>query len=165
MKTLRYLFGALLCSGAILLTACTEPVQPFLGDYSYKITGDVLVNDSIITPLIDKIGALNVIHIDDSTVLLTFNELEGGVYTTRGHVSESYIVIDPFKCNITIQSEETEDFAQRPTTILTTYATEVSGQATRYDHTLLFDLRYQGTSISDSSTLVGDHITMVAKKN
>ena len=165
MKTLRYLFGALLCSGAILLTACTEPVQPFLGDYSYKITGDVLVNDSIITPLIDKIGALNVIHIDDSTVLLTFNELEGGVYTTRGHVSESYIVIDPFKCNITIQSEETEDFVQRPTTILTTYATEVSGQATRYDHTLLFDLRYQGTSISDSSTLVGDHITMVAKKN
>ena len=165
MKTLRYLFGALLCSGAILLTACTEPVQPFLGDYSYKITGDVLVNDSIITPLIDKIGALNVIHIDDSTVLLTFNELEGGVYTTRGHVSESYIVIDPFKCNITIQSEETEDFPQRPTTILTTYATEVSGQATRYDHTLLFDLRYQGTSISDSSTLVGDHITMVAKKN
>ena len=61
--------------------------------------------------------------------------------------------------------EETEDFSLRPTTFLTTYATEVSGQATRYEHTLLFDLRYQGTSISDSSTLVGDHITMVAKKN
>ena len=151
MKTLRYLFWTLLCSGAILLTACTEPVQPFLGDYSYKITGDVLINDSIIIPLIDKMGALNVIHIDDSTVLLTLNELAGGVYTTRGHVSNSHIVIDPFKCNIT--------------TILTTYATEVSGQATRYEHTLLFDLRYQGTSISDSSTLVGDHITMVAKKN
>lgn len=151
MKTLRYLFWTLLCSGAILLTACTEPVQPFLGDYSYKITGDVLINDSIIIPLTDKMGALNVIHIDDSTVLLTLNELAGGVYTTRGHVSDSHIVIDPFKCNIT--------------TIFTTYATEVSGQATRYEHTLLFDLRYQGTSISDSSTLVGDHITMVAKKN
>ncbi|MBO7160738.1 MAG: hypothetical protein J6V62_04805 [Paludibacteraceae bacterium] len=165
MKTLRYLFWTLLCSGAFLFTACTEPVQPFLGDYSYKVTGDVVINDSIITPLTDKIGSLNVIHIDDSTVLLTLNELEGGVYTTRGYVSDSHIVIDPFKCNITIQSEEIEDFSLRPTTILTTYATEVSGQATRYEHTLLFDLRYQGTSISDSSTLVGDHITMVAKKN
>jgi hypothetical protein len=165
MKTLQYLLWSLVCASALSLTACSEPVQPFLGDYSYKVTGDVVINDSIITPLTDKIGSLNVIHIDDSTVLLTLNELDGGIYTTRGHVNNQHIVIDPFKYNVTIQSEQTNDILQRPTPTLTTYATDVTGKATRYDHTLLFELNYQGTSLSGNNKIVGNQIIMVAKKN
>ncbi len=158
MKKL-FQFGWLL-SVALLATACSDAVRPFVGDFSYKISGTVTIDGSITHVLPTEQGCLQLDRIDKNTVLMTFNALGGGVYTDTGYVDNSHI-----------------SFSEAERTLLLTYTNESSQQTTQYfdltvagegdiqNETIVFRLTYEGEGLKDGSELVGENILMVAKQN
>lgn len=144
-KSIRLvLFGLL----AFVLTACQDQVQQVAGSYSYKISGQALVrrtlsNDTV--TLSNEEGAMDLIRIDSTAAMMTFNVLRGPVYKTQAQIHGKQITLDPYKRNITLGS--------------TTYTVTASGTGEFYDNTLIVSLQYQSNDIST------DEITLVCKKN
>ena len=162
--TTRILYGAIGCI-ALLLSACSNHLQTILGDYSYKTSATVLINDTIDIALDEEIGSIDIVHIGDSTLLLTINELGGGIYTTHATLRGQNLLLEPYSKRITLTYTQQDTLTHLPRLYQTTFTTNISGKATQYEHTLVFDLTYQGISLSDQQILIGNQITMVAKKN
>lgn len=87
---------------------------------------------------------MEIIGQQGNNVLLTFNQLAGGVYVTTAVLNDSVLSLTPFDKVI---------FYQRD------YDVVVSGQGHVYDQTIVFDLQYS------SDKLNADKITMIAKHN
>ena len=128
----------------LALVACKDQVQQVSGSYSYKISGKATVR-SVIVDLSDEIGTLDIIRKSDSTAVLTFNALGGSVYYTTAKINSKDIALEPFN--------------RRVTQTATGYDVLVIGNGTVYDESIIFNLRYIGTSLN------ADSLVMVCKKN
>lgn len=140
-KTILFLF---LC---LLITGCRNELKCLEGTYSYKVSGKAVIDagDSTNTVVLgDEIGAMEIIGQQGNNVLLTFNQLAGGVYVTTAVLNDSVLSLMPFDKVI---------FYQRD------YDVVVSGKGHIYDQTIVFDLQYS------SDKLNADKITMIAKHN
>ena len=70
---------------AVLLSSCQDQVQQVTGTYSYKISGSAEVStDSVV--LSNEQGAMDLIRIDTTAALLTFNELRGATYVANATI-------------------------------------------------------------------------------
>lgn len=160
---------AVLASIAALAASCTDPIKSFTGDYSYQIAKqEVSINDSIAAVLTSETGALEVERSKDDEVLLTFNSVKGDVYTTKGKIDDKTITLTPFTRTLNITYTITQEELLRPVekTINETFNIDVSGKAEIHHETIHFTLQYAGTGISDNSTTItGEYILMIAKKN
>lgn len=128
----------------LVLVACKNPVQQLSGSYSYKISGTAKVR-SVSINLSDEIGTLDILRKTDSTAVLTFNVMGGPVYCTNATVKGKDIELDPFN--------------RRVTQSVVGYDVMVIGNGKLYDESIIFNLRYVGT------TLNADSLLMVCKKN
>lgn len=158
----------LLSSLILCLSSCESPLQTIVGEYSFKISGQVTKdgNQGIVLP--DEIGAMEIIHLADSTYLLTFNTINGSAYTTQATKTGNQLDLQPFSRVVTltyytqdsnilgglIEITETEHFD-----------TDIYGYGTIYDKTIEFKLQYSGEELTSSKRIKGNNITMLAKKN
>ena len=129
---------------SLLFTGCQEQVRAIVGTYSYKISGQVTVDDET-KALPEEIGAMDLLRVDATNAILTFNALKGPVYTAEAEINNNEIDLFTFERNITIG--------------LNDYHIFVTGTGTVHDNTIIFTLDYTGNDISS------DQVTLLCKKN
>ena len=160
----------------IALSSCKKSgVKLFVGDYSFKTSGEVtitaqaIINDDNITipaemnvDLLSDIGQLNISVSDkeNQEVLVVINYVNGDVITTYGTCYENIIQLDEFQRNtlpITINSLLLPN---------NTYIT-VSGRGEMYDNGIVFDLTIKGRTIIGPFTykIRDKNVQMVAYRN
>ena len=128
----------------LALVACKDQVQQVSGSYSYKISGKATLN-GVSQDLSDEIGNLDIIRKSDSTAVQTFNTFRGSAYYTTAKIKGKDIELEPFN--------------RRVTQTLVGYDVQVVGNGTVYGESIIFNLRYIGT------TLNADSLVMVCKRN
>lgn len=134
----------------VVLTGCQEPMKMLVGSYSYKTSGIVEIGENQVV-LPNESGALEIQQDSENELRLVFNQLNGGVYTTTATLAENVITLEPLSRTITVN--------------LVPYELEVTGSGDYKDGVIVFTLHYEGTSLLGESTLVGEDILMIAKKN
>ena len=100
------LLGLVLFCG-LMVTSCKNELQQVAGEYSYKISGSVVV-DTVEERLTNESGALHLINTDDEELLLTFNMLGGDVYTTNADLENKQLKIAEFERIIFSRSFRTD---------------------------------------------------------
>ncbi len=148
MKIWNIVAIALLCG---VVVGCKNEVQQTAGEYSYKISGSVLV-DSVEQRLSNETGVVYVVEKEKETLLLTFNMLGGDVYTTTATIKNKVLEMAELE---RIVSQSARD-----------YKVTVSGRGDVYDKNILLRLQYKGTSMDkDSIALESKDIQLLATRN
>lgn len=152
----------------LCLSSCESPLQTIVGEYSFKISGQVTKdgNQGIVLP--DEIGAMEIIHLADSNYLLTFNTINGSAYTTQATKTGNQLDLQPFSRIVTLTYYTQEsDILGGMIEITETehFDTDIYGYGTIYDKTIEFKLQYSGEELTSSKRIKGNNITMLAKKN
>lgn len=168
MRTKRIFIYTLLSSLILCLSSCESPLQTIVGEYSFKISGQVTKdgNQGIVLP--DEIGAMEIIHLADSNYLLTFNTINGSAYTTQATKTGNQLDLQPFSRIVTLTYYTQEsDILGGMIEITETehFDTDIYGYGTIYDKTIEFKLQYSGEELTSSKRIKGNNITMLAKKN
>lgn len=168
MRTKRMFIYTLLSSLILCLSSCESPLQTIVGEYSFKISGQVTKdgNQGIVLP--DEIGAMEIIHLADSNYLLTFNTINGSAYTTQATKTGNQLDLQPFSRIVTLTYYTQEsDILGGLIEITETehFDTDIYGYGTIYDKTIEFKLQYSGEELTSSKRIKGNNITMLAKKN
>lgn len=175
----------------LLLAACddTAEVREVKGGYRYKTTGQVVLQenrkgatlaDTMSVKLTNESGQMEVVslHSNDS-VLLTIDQLNGDVCSTRGTTDGKTLHFAPYTRTLTVAYESTrydtikigiapleyDTVIAVPVRETELFDITVSGTAQVYDNNLLFNLKYSGKSQTSERTLLSRGVRMQAKKN
>lgn len=148
------------------LAGCQSPVEIAIGSYTYHASGDITLGGErhLIT---DEKGEMEMIYLQDNTLLLTFSADNGGVYTTQATINQQAIEIDPFNRSMEVKYAVRENsLLGGPTNIEKTesYSVDVYGEGQIYGETIILDLKYDGHGLTDNKKLIGKKITLIAKK-
>lgn len=154
----KWLVLPMIC--VLVLTGCNTEVWHMTGEYSYKLSGRVEVESEdtlMVKNIDDEIGTLRILSKDNKAeeVVLTLNQLAGGVSTTTAVVEGERLEIEPFEKTMRIASLLPNG----------EFSVTVSGYAERYQNTLIFVLECSGESLDGEYSLTGEEITMVATRN
>jgi len=139
---------------AMALVGCKDnaEVRSAAGTYSYKTSGTIQV-DTLRKVTFTEIGAMEVVSLKDKdSVLITFNELLGDVYSTRGSIQGNEITLSPFT------RTWAELLGNNPIVM------QVSGQGQVYDGSIVMTLQYSGMT-QDSLKISANNVQLIAKKN
>lgn len=128
----------------LLCVGCQDQVQQVSGSYAYKISGKAMV-DTVEHVLTNETGAMEIVHKDSETALLTFNALGGAAYTTDATIADKHITLNPYERVIRVGLKE--------------YTVTASGAGDIYDRTIVITLQYE------SEALKADSITLLCKRN
>lgn len=168
----KYSYIVLLLSMLSLLSCQRGGVNLFRGDYSYKISGSLtmeeIVNDTSVEPRImhfrldDEIGQMEISTLDkkENLVNVTMNTMGGSVHVTRGHIEGKTIVFDTFNRFITLK----DNTIPAPLSC----EVDVSGQGELFDNkTMLITLDYNGEYkfLNNTFIITDTDIVMVAQRN
>lgn len=172
----RIVFVVLLAITAATLSSCHKTgVSLFVGDYSFKTSGEVSliaqanINDNnIIIPAVvnvrlsNDIGQLNISGSDkgNDKVIVIINYLSGEVFSTTGTCNGNTIELDEFQRNILPVSVTT--WSGMSTSI------KISGTGHIYDDDcIVFNMTYNGKGTLDKITYIikDNNIKMVAYRN
>lgn len=148
---------------AFCSTACRKKVvKPFLGQYTYQTSGNIVVGtdtSEVNINLLNEIGRMELIDIDeDDRVMVVKKSLTGKVEKTYATISDDDITFDD------VMSIETFGFdtLQFGGSLITK-----SAHGTRYNDNIIIDETYSG--IVAAAVLMGtikeSNITTVAKKD
>ncbi len=145
---------------AVCLMSCNTEVWQMSGEYSYKTSGRVEIENADTTiqkNLPDEIGVLHILSTDRKSeeVVLTMNQLGGSVVTTHGMVEGNRIELENFERTLKLQTTLQEK----------NFVLQVGGYGERYENTIVFTLEYDGESEDGEYTLSGEDIRMVATWN
>lgn len=168
MRTYKIYFYTLLSCLILCLYSCESPLQTIAGEYSFKISGRVTKDANQGVALPDEMGAMEIIHLVDSSYLLTFNTINGSAYTTQAVLTGNQLDLQPFSRVITLTYHTQEsDILGGLIEITETehFDTDVYGYGTIYDKTIEFKLQYSGEELTSGKRIKGNNIIMLAKKN
>lgn len=167
MKPTNLLTISLFLLMALCLPSCSDPVHSLTGDYSYKVSGTATIGAGTEVVLPMEQGALQIVHLSDRTYLLTMNVLGGIVYTGEAVLSDNTLTLQDCHRTLHFTREVVDSTLLTPITRIERYDynVDVTGTGELHDETIVFSLRYEGTHIEDQTTLRGDDIVMVARKN
>lgn len=133
-----------------VLAGCKSELQQIAGEYSYKISGVVLV-DSVEQRMTNETGALHIIDTKDE-LLLTFNMLGGDVYTAKASLDNKELAIHTFERIIYHSGHN--------------YKTTVSGKGNVWDENIVLEMNYKGMSMDNDSIIwENKNIQFVATRN
>lgn len=150
------------------VSSCQSPIPSLVGEYSYKISGQVSIGSAANQKLNDEIGVLTIIHDSDSTYILTFNALNDAVYYTTATCNGKEIVLENFQrtLSVTYSGENNSIFDNNSSTLFTNhFNVTISGSGSIYDQTIIFTLQHTGKELDSQQSIRGKDITMIAKKN
>jgi hypothetical protein len=168
MKTAKIFSYCFLTLAMVCLSACESTWQTIVGEYSFKVSGQVTKDATQVYSLPNEIGAMEVIHLQNSTYLLTFNTINGEAYTTKAIFSNNQLELYPFSRTVTItyQSQNSDIWGEIiEFTETEEYQTDVYGYGNVYGETIEFKMQYSGTELGGNKQIKGNNITMLAKKN
>ena len=164
MKQIHYIIMSLLL---IYLSACESPLPMVEGEYDFKVSGHITQNGTQIVVLPNEAGTMDIMHLMDSTYMLTFNTTNGCAYTTQATISGNQVEMNPFARVITLTNKTQEsNILGIPIEIIQTeyYNTQVFGSGTIYGETIHFNLQYAGEEFTGSKRITGNNILMIANK-
>lgn len=131
---------------AVCLMSCQDQVQQIAGNYSYKISGSVVIAEDTFV-LANETGALEVLRVNADSAVVTFNALLGQAYATQAVIAGKQMELLPYKRTITVRARDYEVTAQAKGDI--------------YDGTLLLNLQYENAE----RELKADSLILLCKKN
>lgn len=167
MRRIKRLSLIMFASILLFCNACTDTLHIVTGEYTYQASGQVTLDNVRSLILEHEMGTMDILYKDPSTLLLTFYSNDGNTYTTDATIDEKNIDLFPFTRLLSVKYttqessilggvvnlEHTED-----------YQIGVYGSGIIYDNTIIFRLQYLGNGLADEKKLVGDEITLVARK-
>ncbi len=141
-----------------------EGVKSFLGDYSYKTSGVVLLDSSGISytcKLPDKIGHISIVALGEDSVLIIKNEMMGEVQTLQAKVVGDSIFINPYVKQMSIPKSDTGHI------VGTDFIVRINnGKGKMYDkNTITYVENYQGANEDTTLTISGENILTVLERN
>ena len=104
---------------------------------------------------------------DPTTLMLIFFAEDGSTYTTDATVEGNTITFNPFNKLLTVSYYVTESSLLGGTTNrLETedYQVAVYGMGTIHSNAIVFTIQYNGEELTSGQKLVGNNITLIAKK-
>lgn len=143
MKRLKWISALFL---AACLVSCQDAVQQVAGNYSYKISGSVIIDEDTVV-LANETGALEVLRVTADSAVVTFNALLGPAYATQAVLEGKKMTLLPYKRSINVLAED--------------YMVSAKAEGTIYDETLLFNLQYE----NEERALKADSLVLLCKKN
>lgn len=164
-------FIPLLLVVALFGTACNREARNLKGDYSYKLSGDVVVinnNGSENHHFIHRVGQMNVLKDKSSKTgyVITMNEMNGGCYTIPAKLRGDSLVLDPHTFTTTILSSEGISIIDQEQTFTAVYEVQAFGSGRINDNTLILREAWTGyESGAPSNTISAPQITILAEKN
>lgn len=152
----------------LCFSACDSSLPSIVGEYSFKVSGQVVKDTTQGIVLPTETGVMEIIHLNDSNFLLTFNTINGSVYTTEATLSNNQLDLQPFTRTITINYQSTDSDILGGLIEWTEtehYNTEVYGYGLVYSETIKFAMQYSGKELDGNQQIKGNNIIMLAKKN
>lgn len=169
MKTNKsFAYGVLFLIMLCTTTGCESSLPSIVGEYSFKVSGQVIKDTTQGIVLPTEMGSMEIIHLNDDHFLLTFNTINGSAYTTKAILSNNQLDLQPFNRTITImyQAQDSDILGGIiEWTETEHYNTEVYGYGTIYDKTIEFTMQYSGIELNGNNKIKGNNIVMLAKKN
>ena len=162
----------ILVSVVVIFTSCNRDVKQFIGNYSYKLSGEVsIVGEGGVVSyrLVHKNGQMNILEdkSHSNRLIVTMNEMNGGCYTISATVKGDSIVFLPyeFSTNILI-SDSGPDIFSGDNTLSIVYAIRASGGGQLNDDILMIDEQWTGhQSGNDTVLLNGPKMKIIAERN
>ncbi|MGN0187558.1 MAG: hypothetical protein ACI392_07435 [Paludibacteraceae bacterium] len=172
---------------AMMMCGCDDAaaVRSAKGTYSFKTSGqavlDSLEGDAKSIVLDDESGQLEIISLHDAdSLLLTFNQMGGGVYSSRGTLKDNELRFEPYARTYSVVTTVTvydtvhtviggvigvDSISGHNELVNDVFDITVSGVGHVYDKSIIFQLRYDGRSASSERILTAENVQMIAKKN
>lgn len=167
----------LLVFAAILtFTSCTKTKNElFKGYYSFKTSGILTIEkevcdldgnrisiEEIEVNLTPENGQMNILSVDDKTgaMIVTMNIVGGDMLKYDATADKNTLTIENQRRNIKLEDVE-----------LTSMMALVSGTGKKYDNNVVFDFKYEGSSVKTTAltettfTIIDSEVNCVAKSN
>lgn len=155
----------------LLCVGCNREERKVMGDYSYKLSGEVLFADNNghgSRIFIRRNGQMNVLK-DKSRphgLMITMNEMNGGCYTFPALMQGDSIMIEPHNFPFHILSTDglPSLFSDSASSFI--YHIEAAGSGRSNDNVLIIKEHWMGTQSGNASiTLRTNEMTILAEKN
>lgn len=168
--TIMRKFIYFLCSISLIacFTACNNnAAESYIGEYDYQSSGNITLG-GVQNLIIDhEKGNMEVIQKDPTTLMLIFFAEDGNTYTTDATIEGNSVLLSPYHKLLTINYYITESSLLTGTTnrlITEDYQLTVYGTGTIHSNVITFTLQYSGQELSTGKKLVGNNITLIAKR-
>ena len=149
--------------------SCQRGVRSILGDYSYKISGEVAVTDEngdVTHLMVNKRGQMNILrdHLSDGRVTITLNESTGGAYYFSALVKGDSLLVDPHSFSTNIITGENINPLQENSSLV--FSIIASGKGIHNGDIIMIEEQWTGTqSSNDAQQLEGRKMLLLAEKN
>lgn len=149
--------------------SCQRGVRSILGDYSYKISGEVTItsdNGEVTHLMVNKRGQMNILrdYISDGRVTITLNESTGGAYYFSALVKGDSLLVDPHSFSTNIITGENINPLQENSSLV--FSIVASGKGTHNGDIIMIEEQWTGTqSSNDAQQLEGRKMLLLAEKN
>lgn len=149
--------------------SCQRGVRSILGDYSYKISGEVAVTDEngdVTHLMVNKRGQMNILrdYISDGHVTITLNESTGGAYYFSALVKGDSLLVDPHSFSTNIITGENINPLQENSSLV--FSIVASGKGIHNGDIIMIEEQWTGTqSSNDAQQLEGRKMLLLAEKN
>ena len=146
--------------------SCQRGTRSLLGDYSYKISGEVTISsdDGEVTHLmVNKRGQMNILrdHISDGHVTITLNESTGGAYYCSALVKGDSLIVEPHSFSTNIITGDNINPLQENSSLV--FSIVASGKGIHNGDILLIEEQWSGTQ--GAQRLEGSKMLLLAEKN
>ena len=169
MKKILFIF---LILSTLVVISCRRGANGYVGDFSYKLSGEVEIINSDGTSefhLIHKNGQLNIYkERGKNELLLTFNEMNGPCYTVVADFANDSIALRPYTFSTNILSSSGIPLPNSGNEISLVYTIMSRGGTgvLKGEELLLIDEFWDGHLSGDSSTTInGASIKTTAERN
>ena len=167
----KILISACVLLTAFLLTTCNRDVNNLTGDYSYKLSGEVIITDDDgdeTHHFIHRNGQMNVLKDKSrkSGLVITMNEMNGGCYTLLAELQGDTIVLQPHQFTTTLLSTEDLPSIGQDSAHSMIYQISAAGSGRPNDPMLILREHWTGSQSGNASVrLRAPEITILAEKN
>ena len=159
-----------------MFTACNQDNQALTGDYSYKLSGEVVLTNAdgeVACRLIHRNGQMNILKdkSQKSKYIITMNEMSGGCYTMTAELRSDSLLIESHTFNTNILSTNSIpdidiDLNQDEDDATIVYRISAAGGGIVNGNILILNEVWAGKQSGNSSaTLNGPEMTIIAEKN
>ena len=157
----------------LVFSACQREARQLAGDYSYKLSGDVVImgaNGSESHHFVHRVGQMNVLRDKSSKTgfVVTMNEMNGGCYVFPAELSGDTLVLPPHTFTTTFLTADSLDIGifNPDDTPSMVYAVNASGSGRINDKVLILKESWGGQQVGDPTiTFRAPEMTILAEKN
>ena len=146
--------------------SCQRGTRSLLGDYSYKISGEVTItsdNGEVTHLMVNKRGQMNILrdYISDGHVTITLNESTGGAYYCSALVKGDSLIVEPHSFSTNIITGDNINPLQENSSLV--FSIVASGKGIHNGDIILIEEQWSGTQ--GAQRLEGGKMLLLAEKN